>query len=358
MVSDITEYCVSSASTIRQVIACIERNSGGTALVVDPERRLQDVITDGDVRRAILSGLSLDESINVLRSRRAHSAYPEPVTALIGTESEELLRLMQERAVRQIPLVDESRRVTKLVFLRDLLPDETWPLQAVVMAGGFGNRMRPLTEKMPKPMLPVSDKPLLELILQQLREAGVRRVNVTTHYKSEVIANHFGDGRNFGVEINYIQEDQPLGTAGALNFVDKSEGPLLIMNGDIITQVDFRAMVDFHRDNRADMTVGVRLYELSVPYGVMETEGIDITGISEKPVLKHFINAGIYLLDQSMRRHIPTGQPFDMPDLIKGLIAEGHRVVSFPIHEYWLDIGHHADYEKALADAKEGKIAS
>lgn len=358
MVSDITEYCVSPASTIRQVIACIERNSGGTALVVDPEGRLQDVITDGDVRRAILAGLSLDESISVLRSRRAHSAYPEPVTALIGTASEELLRLMQERAVRQIPLVDESRRITKLVFLRDLLPDETWPLQAVVMAGGYGKRMLPLTEQVPKPMLPVCDKPLLEHIVQQLREAGIRRVNVTTHYKADVISQHFGDGREFGVEIEYINEAQLLGTAGALGFVSGGEDdPLLIMNGDIVTRMNFRAMVDFHRDHQADMTVAVRLYEVPIPYGVLETDGIAITGISEKPVLRRFISGGVYLLNKAMQGYIPKGRPFDMPDLIRTLIEHQHCVVSFPIHEYWVDIGRHEDYEQVQRDVQQGGLA-
>jgi len=356
MTSDLASFCVSPSSTLREAIACIERTNRATALVVDESQRLKDIITDGDIRRAILAGLDLDTPVGTLQKRRVHSVYPEPVTATVGTEPEVLLRLMQERAVRQIPLLDKRSRVVKLVFLSDFLPDETWPLQTVVMAGGYGNRMRPLTDKVPKPMLPISDKPLLEHILQQFRVAGIRSVNLTTHYKGDVIARYFGDGREFGVQLNYVQEDQPLGTAGSLSFLGETEGPLLVINGDILTQVDFRAFLDFHRDTKADMTVGIRLYELCVPYGVIETDGIHITGIVEKPTLKHFINGGIYLLNQNMRRYIPKGQHFDMPDLIKQLIAEGHRVVSFPIHEYWLDIGHHEDYEQAQEDAKQGKI--
>jgi dTDP-glucose pyrophosphorylase/CBS domain-containing protein len=351
--------CIKPDSSIRQAIACLDRSGRATALVVDEEFRLLDVITDGDVRRAILSGLSLDTPISLLKSRRDKSAYPEPVTAPVGTDPSVLLRMMQERAVRQIPLLDPKGRVVNLVFLSDLLPEEVGPLQAVVMAGGYGTRMLPLTEQVPKPMLPVSDKPLLERIVQQLREAGIKRVNVTTHYKAEVISQHFGDGRDFGVEIEYINEDQPLGTAGAIGFISGTdEDPLLIMNGDIVTRMNFRAMMDFHRDHKADMTVAVRLYETTIPYGVLETDGIEITGIAEKPVVRRFVSGGVYLLNKAMRQYIPKGQPFDMPDLIRTLIEHRHRVVSFPIHEYWVDIGRHADYEQAQKDVEHGGTTS
>ena len=348
---ELSAYCVRPETSLKDVIACLERNGQATALVVDAEGRLLDVITDGDIRRAILGGLELEAPVNTLSSRRIHSKYPQPVSAPVGTDDTSLLRMMQEQSVRQIPVLDENGRVARLVFLRDLLPDETWPLQAVIMAGGYGKRMLPLTEHMPKPMLPVSDKPLLERIVQQLREAGIKRVNVTTHYKAEVIAQYFGDGREFGVEIQYINEDQPLGTAGALGFISGSDDdPLLIVNGDIVTRMNFRAMVDFHRDHQADMTVAARLHEVAIPYGVLETKGLEVTGISEKPVVRHFVSGGVYLLNKAMQRYVPKGQSFDMPDLIRTLIENGHRVVSFPIHEYWLDVGRHADYERAQED--------
>lgn len=358
MGDELSRYCVTPDTSLKDVIACIEENGQATALIVDVDERFLDIITDGDIRRAILAGLDLKSPVSVLRSRRMHSLYPQPVTAREGMDEATLLCMMQERSVRQIPLLDERGRVVRLVFLRDLVPDETWPLQAVVMAGGYGTRMLPLTEQVPKPMLPVSDKPLLERIVQQLHEAGIRRVNVTTHYKAEVIWQHFGDGREFGVEIEYINEEQPLGTAGALGFVSGGEDdPVLIMNGDIVTRMNFRAMVDFHRDHQADMTVAVRLYEVPIPYGVLETEGIAVTGISEKPVVRRFVSGGVYLLNKAMQRYIPKGQPFDMPDLIRTLIEHQHCVVSFPIHEYWVDIGHHADYEQAQRDAQQGGLA-
>lgn len=354
MISDLSSMCISPDGSIREAMACIDSHAtqARIALVVDEERRLLDTVTDGDVRRAILAGLDLDAPVSILQDRKRDSRYPEPVTAPADAKPATLLQLMQERRVRQIPLLDETRRVVGLVTLRELLPVDGLPLQAVVMAGGYGTRLRPLTEELPKPMLPVGGRPLLELIIERLREAGIQRVNLTTHYKGELIARHFGDGRDFGVEIRYVEEGRPLGTAGSLSLLDASNEPLLIINGDILTQVDFRAMLDFHQEHQADMTVAVRQYEFRVPYGVIETDGAMITNISEKPIVQHFINAGIYLLNPEVRQYIPNGQSYDMPDLITQLLAEGYQVVSFPIREYWLDIGQIEDYQKALTDVE------
>ena len=353
MNTDLSNVIVAPTSSIHEAIECIDHNRAKVALVVDNQGRLMDVITDGDVRRAILAGSNLGEPVTVLRSRKADSPYPQPVTAPLGTDRVALLRLMQEREVRQVPLLDQDQRVADLVTLPDLSPSEQLPLTAVIMAGGYGTRLRPLTDELPKPMLPVGDRPLLELIIEQLRKAGISRVNLSTHYKSELIAQHFGDGKGFGVDIEYVEEHQPLGTAGAVSKLDVSEHPLLVINGDILTQVDFRAMLDFHREHRAEMSVAVRQHEFRVPFGVVETEGVDITKISEKPVFSRFINAGIYLLNPQVCQLVPEGQAYDMPDLISRLVAEGRRVISFPIREYWLDIGQVEDYERALADTKQ-----
>jgi NDP-sugar pyrophosphorylase family protein len=220
------------------------------------------------------------------------------------------------------------------------------------MAGGFGTRLRPLTNDLPKPMLPVGSKPLLELIVDQLKRAGIRRLNVATHYKGDMISEHFKDGQDFGVEIRYVKEDQPLGTAGALSLLEDSEEPLLVINGDILTRVDFREMLNFHREHKADLTIAVRQYEFNVPYGVVETDGVAVKGISEKPTVRQFINAGMYLLNPSVRRLVPNGQPYDIPDLVHRMIAEGRPVVCFPVREYWLDIGIEDQYVKAQADVK------
>jgi len=356
MVADLSDLSIAPDSSIRQAMACIGRNEKGIVLITDEERRLLGTITDGDVRRAMLAGQSLDAPIGELLTCKVNSPYPEPVTAPIGTERSALLGLMREHVVRHVPLLDNDGRVVGLVTLDELLPDQVLPLQAVIMAGGFGTRLRPLTEDLPKPMLPVGDRPLMELIIEQLHHAGIRRVNITTHYMSEKIVEHFGDGCDFGVELDYVTEEQPLGTAGALGLMKVPDEPLLVINGDILTRMDFRAMLDYHREQDADLTVGVRKYDLQVPYGVIECEGPRVRQVREKPLLRFFVNAGIYLLEPSVHHYIPTGCHFDMTDLIQRLLEEKRPVVSFPIVEYWLDIGRSVDYEQAQEDLRNGKF--
>ena len=346
----LTSFCILPTSTIVEAMSIIDQNSQGVTLVVDDACHLLGVVTDGDIRRAILAGLDLSLPVQRLLEHKAGVSRQVPLTAPDGTSDAELLHMMNGYGLRHIPLVDQEDRVVDVALLSDLVKGYELPMAAVIMAGGYGNRLRPLTEDLPKPMLPVGDKPLMERVVEQLRAAGIRRVNVTTHYQPEAITQHFGDGERFGVEIRYVEEKSPLGTAGAIGLLDATDEPLLVINGDILTEVDFRAMLDFHREQQADMTVAVRQHEFRLPYGVVETDGVEITSISEKPVVRHFINAGIYLLSSESRRYIPDGQPFDMPDLITKLVAEGRRVVSFPIHEYWLDIGQHADYQQAQTD--------
>lgn len=353
--TDLANLTVSPTATMREVMECIDRSGKGIVLVLDGSNRLIGTVTDGDLRRAILAGMNVDHSVDkVLANRR--TLFSNPRTALAGTSDDALLLLMNETGLRQIPLVDSEGQVVDVAFLNELVKEYELPLRAVVMAGGFGTRLRPLTDDLPKPMLPVGSKPLLELIVNQLREAGIKHVNVATHYRGDLIAEHFKDGQDFGVDIRYVREDQPLGTAGALGLLDESDDPLVVINGDILTRVDFRAMHSFHREHNADLTVGVRLYEFRVPYGVVNTDGVAVTGISEKPVVRQFINAGIYLLDPSVRRLVPNRQRYDIPDLIECLLAGNRRVVSFPIREYWLDIGKADHYDQAQADVAAGRF--
>ena len=344
---------VAPDATIRQTMSVINEFFIGIALVVDEARHLLGTITDGDIRRAILAGDGFDVLISELLTRKSGSPYPQPVTAPIGTEPAALLRMMQERVVRQIPLLDEAGRVVDLATLEDLLPREPLPLQAVIMAGGYGTRLRPLTEELPKPLLLVGDRPLMEFTIERLRQAGIRRINVMTHYLAEKIINYFGDGKSWGVELNYVTEDHPLGTAGALGLMEEPDEPLLVINGDILTRLDFRAMLSFHREHGADLTVAVWHYELKVPYGVMECDGPFVRLVREKPNLSFLVNAGVYLLEPSVHHYIPNGERFDMTDLIQRLLEEKRRVVSFPVIEYWLDIGQGADYKQAQEDAQK-----
>jgi dTDP-glucose pyrophosphorylase/CBS domain-containing protein len=355
---ELEALCVLSGASIRDVIGCIDENEQGIALVTDADRHLLGTITDGDIRRAMLAGVSLDSPVEEILVRKAGTPYAQPVTAPADTPQTELVRLMQEREVRQIPLVDAENRVVQMVTFDNLLPSQGLPMQAVIMAGGLGTRLRPLTDDLPKPMLPVGDRPLMERIVEQLRDAGIQRVHVATHFQPEKITKHFGNGESFGVDIDYVEEDQPLGTAGALGLMETPDEPVLVINGDILTRVDFRSMLTYHKKHKSDLTVAVRQYDIQVPYGVIDCEGPYITGVREKPRMGFFVNAGIYLLEPSALRFIPNGKHFDMTELIEKLIVENRTVVSFPIVEYWLDIGQHEDYIQANRDAAEGRLSS
>jgi dTDP-glucose pyrophosphorylase len=340
-------------ASVRAAMECIDRNQNGIGLVVDAQERLLGTVTDGDIRRAMLADVQLDASVGVLleRQKELHEDRPIPLTAPVGTHPAELVALMQRYDVRQIPIVDERGRLQSLSLFQNLVEADGPQLRAVVMAGGFGTRLGALTRETPKPMLPVGDRPLLERIIEQLRDAGIGHVNLTTHYRADEISGHFGNGESLGVEIEYVSEEQPLGTAGALGMIE-SETPILVMNGDILTRVDFKAMHRFHDEHGADMTMAVRPYESRVPYGLVELDGSRITSIDEKPLARGFVNAGIYLLNPDVCRLISPGETLDMPQLIERLLDGGRAVVGFPLREYWLDIGQLADYEQALADAE------
>jgi dTDP-glucose pyrophosphorylase/CBS domain-containing protein len=354
---DVTRLFAGASSPISDVIACIDRSGRvSLALIVDEKRRLLNTVTDGDVRRGLLAGCSLTDSVAKLLDRKSLTPHPAPTTAPAGSDDATLLRIMQDRAVRQLPLLDAEGRVVDIVILGDFLPQVVKPIRAVVMAGGQGMRLRPLTEDIPKPMLPVGGRPVMERIVEQLRDVGIRHIHVATHYQSKKIEEHFGSGESFGVRIDYVKEETPLGTGGALGLLEASDETVLVINGDILTQVDFRSMYAFHQDQRADMTVGVRRYEVQVPYGVVECDGAQIRGLREKPQLNFFVNAGIYLLEPQVFRLIAPNRHLNITDLVSQLVASGSTVVSYPICEYWLDMGQHEDYAQAQEDAREGKL--
>lgn len=337
---------------------CIDRSARGIALVLDDRQYLLGTVTDGDIRRAILAGMDLELPISELLQQRQPAFAAGAITAPLGTDDTTLLVLMNEKSVRHIPLINDEGAVKDVAFLSELVKEYRLPLRAVVMAGGPGTRLLPLTKEVPKPMLPVGDKPLLEHIVQQLKHAGIHHVNFATYYKSEVITKYFKNGEDFDIDIRYVQEDQPLGTAGALSLLEDHDEPLLVINGDILTSLDFRALLIFHREHKADLTICVCPRDLKMSYGVVETDGVLVKGIVEKPVIKQFINAGIYLLNPQVRRLIPNGQPYDIPELIQRLIDENGTVVCFPIREYWRDIGMVDHYDQAQADIAAGRFKS
>jgi len=345
----LSSVMISPDTALSEAIAILDSAGTGALVLCGEDQKLFGVLTDGDIRRAILRGVSFDRPCGTIATR-------EPVVASPSESPAELLRTMNDFDVNHLPVVDAEGKVVDLLLRRDLATDEGAPLSAVIMAGGFGTRMRPLTETTPKPMLPIGGRPLLELTIERLRKAGISRVNITTHYLAENIKRHFGDGRAFGVSLNYVSEDQPLGTAGGLRLVKDCGEPLLVINGDILTGINFQEMLDYHRQLGADVTVGARRYDIQVPYGVIDCDGPRVLGLREKPQLTFMINAGIYLLEPSVYKYIPNGDRFDMTDLILRLTQVGRHVVTFPIMEYWLDIGHPADYRQAQQDAKKAAL--
>lgn len=351
--TDLSLLCIEPQKKIREAMEFIDRNSKGIVLVCE-QGLLRGTVTDGDIRRAILTGTDLDAPVATILDYKRQFSTEGPVTAAVGTDRGSVLKLMRERCVRQVPLVNAQGQVQELLTLEELVPDDVLPMEAVIMAGGYGKRLRPLTEHVPKPMLLVGDRPLLQRTIERLRDAGISRVNLTTHYKGEVIQKHFGDGHEFGVDIRYVEENRPMGTAGALCLLNDTSQPLLIINADILTNVDFRAMFLFHREHAAYMTIAVKQIEIPVPYGVLEIDGGGVVSIAEKPVMRHFINAGIYLLNPEACAYIPHDRPYDMPDLVNHLIASNKHVVAFPIREYWLDIGEMDHYQQAQEDVDKG----
>jgi dTDP-glucose pyrophosphorylase/CBS domain-containing protein len=335
------------SSSIAQAIAHLDKAGTGALVLCTADRRLIGLLTDGDIRRAILRGVSLETPCENIASR-------EPLTVYSSMCVTEALELMVKNDINHLPVVDAAGRVIRFLLRRYLAQRGGTALSAVIMAGGYGKRLLPLTEQLPKPMLPVGDKPLLERTIQQLRRSGIRDISLTTHYLPESIVQYFGDGSAFGVRLTYLKEEYPLGTAGGVKLMKRTDDPFLVINGDIITGVPFQEMLNFHRKHHALLTVGVRKYDVEVPFGVVELDEVRVNHIREKPSFNFFINAGAYLLEPEACDFIPSGRRFDMTELIQTLIEAERVVVSFPIMEYWLDIGHHEDYAKAQEDVRNG----
>lgn len=332
---------VTSDKSIREAAQVLDRSGMQIVLVVDDTGRLQGTITDGDIRRGILKSLALDDSVSKIMN-------PAPTVARIEDTRESILALMQRKQLHQIPVVDQGRKVVGLETLDALIQAQQRPNRVVLMAGGLGSRLRPLTDECPKPMLKVGTKPLLETILENFVEHGFRRFSVSVNYMADVVQGYFGDGSRWGVEIDYLQETRQLGTAGALGLLPKNlSDPLLVMNGDVLTKVNFSHLLDFHTSHRADGTMCVREYEFQVPYGVVNLEGHRLSSIAEKPVQRFFVNAGIYVLEPEALEFIPENARFDMTSLFERLIELRQETAVFPIREYWLDIGQMADYDRA-----------
>ena len=329
-------------ASLDQAIEVLDKAALRIALVVDESDILLGTLTDGDVRRALLGQLSLDTPVREVMNTNPKTAGKD------WTESR-ILAVMEQYEVLQLPLVNSDQKIVGLANLHDLLNKHRHDNPVFLMAGGFGKRLRPLTNNCPKPMLKVGDKPILEQILKNFVDAGFHRFYISTHYMPEVIRDYFGNGELWGVSIKYIHEDEPLGTGGALGLLphDEIDKPLFMMNGDLLTSLNIHSFLEFHENHSSIATMCVREYEYQVPYGVVTSDGVQIQSMVEKPVQKFFVNAGIYLLNPELVKSVSLGTKVDMPTLLELQIDAGKSVNMFPIHEYWLDIGRMDDYQRA-----------
>lgn len=342
--SDWRQTLLHETATLREGIACLDRSALQIALVVAPDQRLLGTVTDGDVRRAILRGSSLETPVSEVMNRT-------PTLAAAGEDLRTRLPELRNNQIHRIPVVDACGHVVGLQLFEELAAPQQRENWVVLMAGGLGSRLSPLTDGCPKPMLRIGERPILETILLGFIEQGFRHFYISVNYMADLVRGHFGDGSRWGVEIRYLQEDRRLGTAGALSLLpQRPTQPFFVMNGDILAKVNFGAMLDFHRDTGAVASVGIRQITHAIPYGVVRLDGHRMVDIVEKPEEKVFVSGGIYVLAPRVLDDVPAGSYFDMPTLLQTLARRGDATVGFPIHEYWLDIGRMEDYARAHED--------
>lgn len=327
------DWAVAAGALLRDVMLCLDRSGVQIAMVLDDCGRLVGTMTDGDVRRALLRGVGMDASIEPHMQKRFTSVGPK-------TDRAEVLDLMRARGIQEIPIVDGEGRVVGLHLMREILGGAERPNWAVIMAGGEGSRLRPLTESLPKPMIPVAGRPILERLVLHLVGFGIRRIFLAIRYLGHTIEGHFGDGSGFGCRIEYLREGEPAGSGGPLSLLPEAPGvPLLVMNGDLVTQADVGSMLEFHARNGCKATVGVREYRHQMPFGSVEAQGHRVTRLEEKPLLRRLMNCGIYVLTPDLLKRVPKGTHYALPSLIEDCLTRGEAVGAFPVEDEWIDVG-------------------
>ena len=338
------EALIKPTDSIMTAMKVVDKQSLRAAFVVSDTHELLGIVTDGDIRRGLISGLSLDEPVSRVMNT-------SPLTCDPSDSPQSIRRLMNAKKLLHMPVV-ESGRLENVLTLQQLVDVPRRDNPVFLMAGGYGSRLHPLTDECPKPLLRVGSKPILETILESFIDSGFYRFYISTHYLPEMIRDHFGDGSRWGVEIIYTYEEKPLGTGGALALLPKnlSDEPLIMMNGDILTKVNFSNLLDYHNESDAVATMCVREHDYQVPYGVVEAEDFSVISMKEKPTYRYYVNAGIYVLNSSVISQVLSDQRIDMPTILTHEVNEKHKVSMYPLDEYWLDIGRMNDFEKAQQD--------
>lgn len=337
IISDPGDITVLSQASFQEAILKINTTKSGIALIVDDAHRLRGVLTDGDIRRAILKGIQLHDPVT-----KAMTA--DPLLIRHKANMGEVSRIFAEKGISHLPVVDELDHLCGIIYETDLRKARLLSVPVVIMAGGLGSRLMPLTERVPKPMLNVNGKPMIERIIERFRDFGVFEFYISVHYRARVIEEHFGDGSAWSLRIRYLREERPLGTAGSLSLLPEMQEPFFVTNGDVITDLDFRSMYTVHLTRNSDFTMAVKRYEYQVPYGVVELDQDHVVKIKEKPLLKNYVNAGIYVLSPTVLPIVPANTRYDMTDLINALIRTNKRLCSYNVDGPWTDIGEKKEY--------------
>ena len=344
----ISSICLLPTAKMLDAMKVIELNDAKVALVVNEENELLGTVTDGDIRRALIRNASVSSPV----SQVMNSSPFKIQTNYTRIEAENIFK---SKKISQLPVVDENNKVVDLLLSRQHFEVRQKKHTVVIMAGGLGSRLGELTANYPKPMLKVGDKPILQILLENLKESGFTDVLIAVNYKADVIMDYFGNGDNFGLNIQYIKETERLGTAGALSlFKPKNNLPVIVMNGDVLTKVDFTQLIEFHSQNELAASMCVRKYDMQIPYGVVYVDGAHISKIEEKPIESFLVNAGIYVLNAETLSLVPLNTYFDMPSLFEKIVSSQKKKAGvFPIHEYWIDVGRKDDFEQAQLDIKK-----
>lgn len=339
---------VSPNNTIIETMKIIDESSLQFSVVVDEFNRLLGTVTDGDIRRGILKGLSLKASVDAVMNN-------DPIFEYEGKNHFYYKNVLEQKRLKQLPIVNKQGQLITIIFSDEFTKIPYKKNTVVLMAGGLGTRLRPLTNDIPKPMLTIGNKPILETIIESFKSYGFINFILTVNYKKEQIKDYFQDGSHLGVNISYIDENKRLGTAGALSLLNEIPNqPFFVMNGDLLTKINYEQLLEFHKDTKSTATMCVREHEYQIPFGVIETNNYRLTSIKEKPTYKKFVNAGIYVLNPEVIEFIPQNEFFDMPELFNKIMEnEEEEICAFPLREYWMDIGRMDDYEKANGDFLE-----
>ncbi len=340
---DVHDNMVTAATTTLETLKIIDTHGVPIGFVHD-DGVLSGTVTDGDIRRGILAGVPLTDPVEKVINTAL-------VTAPAEMSDEDAARLMRQRGIGHLPLIDDGGRIVALKVLKDFDPKPHGGNSVVFMAGGRGTRLQPLTEDIPKPLLNVSGRPILETIIERFVAQGFTRIFLSVNYKAELIEEHFGDGQAFGADISYLREEEARGTGGTLALLpERPSEPVIVMNGDVLTKINFHHLIKYHENHDAPATMGVREYRFTVPFGLVETEAASLVSIAEKPEHTLFVNAGIYVIGPDALDLIPAGEAMDMPNLFQRLLDDGKKPTVFPLRGYWMDIGRFNDLDQAKRD--------